>query len=111
MFDKDTVGDEPQTWAALWNPKYVGKVSMFVDAYITFQMFAAYVGAADALNLSDEEFEACADALRRLRPQVGTIARGFDDATTIYVASDAVIGYCQNITVVHNLNGLGKNFG
>lgn len=111
MFDKDAVGDEPQTWAALWKPKYAGKVSMFDDAYITFPMFAAYVGAADAFNLPDKEFEACADALRRSRPQVGTIARGFDDATTIYAASDAVIGYCQNITVVHNLTGLGKNFG
>jgi spermidine/putrescine transport system substrate-binding protein len=111
MFDKDAVGDEPQTWAALWDPKYAGKVSMFDDAYITFPMIAAYVGAADPFNLTEDEFEACADALRRLRPQVGTIARGFDDAQTIYAAGDAVIGYCQNIAIVHNLNALGKNFG
>jgi spermidine/putrescine transport system substrate-binding protein len=111
VFDKDAVGDDPQTWAALWDPKYAGKVSMFDDAYITFPMIALYVGAADPFNLTDDEFEACADALRRLRPQVGTIARGFDDATTIYAAGDAVIGYCQNIAIVNNLNGLGKNFG
>lgn len=111
MFDKDAVGDDPQTWAALWDPKYAGKVSMFDDAYITFPMIALYVGAADPFNLTEDEFAACADALRRLRPQVGTIARGFDDATTIYAAGDAVIGYCQNIAIVNNLNGLGKNFG
>lgn len=111
MFNKDVVGEDPQTWAALWDPKYAGKVSMFDDAYVTFPMIAAYVKAVDPFNLTDDEFEACADALRRLRPQVGTIARGFDDATTIYAAGDAVIGYCQNIAIVSNLNGLGKNFG
>ena len=84
---------------------------MFDDAYITIPMIALYVGAKDPFNLTEEEFEAVADALRRLRPQVGTIARGFDDATTIYAAGDAVIGYCQNIAIVNDLNGMGKNFG
>lgn len=111
MFNRDVVGADPMSWAALWDPKYAGKVSMFDDAYITFPMIALYAGAADPFNLTDAEFDACAEALRRLRPQVGTIARGFDDATTIYASGDAVIGYCQNIAIVNDLNALGKNFG
>lgn len=111
MFNRDAVGSEPTSWAALWDPKYKGKVSMFDDAYVTIPMIALYVGAADPFKMTDAEFEACAKALRELRPQVGTIARGFDDAATIYAAGDAVIGYCQNVAVVHSLNAKGKNFG
>lgn len=110
MYDKDAVGEAPTSWAALWDPKYAGKVNMFDDAYVTMQMIALYIGAADPFNLTEAEFEACAAALRALRPQVGTIARGFDDATTIYASGDAVIGYCQNIAIVNSLQGLGKNF-
>lgn len=111
MFNRDAVDKEPTSWAALWDTRYAGKVSMFDDAYITFPMIALYIGAEDPFNLTDAEFSECAKALRALRPQVGTIARGFDDATTIYAAGDAVIGYCQNIAIVNDLNALGQNFG
>ena len=111
MFNRDSVDEDPTSWAALWDTKYAGKVNMFDDAYITFPMIALYVGAADPFNLTDAEFDECAKALKALRPQVGTIARGFDDATTIYAAGDAVIGYCQNIAIVNDLNALGQNFG
>jgi spermidine/putrescine transport system substrate-binding protein len=110
MFDRSVVGQEPTSWSARWEPKYAGKVSLFDDAYVTMPMIALRVGAADPFRLTDEEFEKCAEALRTLRPQVGTIARGFDDATTIYAAGDAVIGYCQNVAVVHALNAKGKDF-
>ena len=110
MYNKDATGEEPTTWAALWDPKYQGKVNLFDDGYVTMQMIALYVGAKDPFNLTDEEFDACAEALRKLRPQVGTIARGFDDALTIYASGDAVIGYCQNISIVTNLQGQGRNF-
>ena len=43
-----------------------------------------------AVHDDEQRRPGAADALRRLRPQVGTIARGFDDATTIYAAGDAV---------------------
>lgn len=110
MYDADATGGEPQSWDALWDPKYAGKVNLFDDGYVVMQMIALKVKAADPFNLTDDEFSACADALRTLRPQVNTIARGFDDALTIYAAGDAVIGYCQNISIVTKLKELGKNF-
>jgi len=110
MYDADATGGEPQSWDALWDPKYAGKVNLFDDGYVVMQMIALKIRAADPFNLTDEEFEACADALRTLRPQVNTIARGFDDALTIYAAGDAAIGYCQNISIVNKLKELGKNF-
>lgn len=110
MFNRDVVTEEPTSWAALWDPQYQGKVNLFDDGYVTMQMIALYIKAQDPFNLTEAEFEACAEALRTLRPQVGTIARGFDDALTIYASGDAVIGYCQNISIVSNLQAKGQNF-
>lgn len=109
MFEEGTV-EGTDSWAALWDPKYQGKVNMFDDCYITFPMIALYAGAKDPYNLTDAEFDACAEALRKLRPQIRTIARGFNDAEAIYAAGDAVLGYCQNISIVFNLQNKGKKF-
>lgn len=110
MYNKTAIGGDLDSWDALWDPQFKGKVNLFDDAYTTFPMIALKVGAADPFNLTDEEFKACAAALRDLRPQVGTIARGFDDAKTIYASGDALLGYCQNISIVSNLNELGSDF-
>ena len=110
MYNTDVVGAAPASWDALWDPKYQGKVNLFDDGYVTMQMIALKVGAKDPFNMTDAEFAACAEALRTLRPQVGTIARGFDDALTVYASGDAVIGYCQNISIVSKLQGMGQKF-
>lgn len=110
MYDTRATDGEPLTWGALWDEKYKGKVNMFDDAYITIPMIALYVGAEDPFNMTDKEFEEVRKALKALRPQVRTIARGFDDATNIYASGEAVIGYCQNIAIVNDLQALGKPF-
>ena len=109
MYNADKV-KEPDSWAALWDTAHAGQVNMFDDCTITFPMIALYVGAKDPFNLTDAEFDACADALRALRSQIRVIAKGFDDASAIYAAGDAVIGYCQNVAVVTSLQRKGFNF-
>jgi spermidine/putrescine transport system substrate-binding protein len=109
MYD-ETAMDKPDSWAALWDAKYAGKVNMFDDAYVTFPMIALYVGVKNPYNLTDEEFDKCREALKALRPQVRTIARGFNDAEQSYAAGEATIGYCQNIAIVFNLQNKGKKF-
>jgi spermidine/putrescine transport system substrate-binding protein len=110
MYDAGAISGEPDTWDALWDPKHAGKVNLFDDAYVVMQMIALKIKASDPFNLTEDEFGACADALRALRPQVNTIARGFDDGLTIYASGGATIGYCQNISIVSRLQELGKNF-
>jgi spermidine/putrescine transport system substrate-binding protein len=109
MYNGDVV-TKTDSWAVLWDEAYKGQVNMFDDCTITFPMIALYVGAKDPFNLTNEEFEKCTVALRELRKQIRVIARGFDDASTIYAAGDAVIGYCQNVAVVTSLQAKGKNF-
>lgn len=110
MFDEDVVTDGTDSWDVLWDPRYAGKVNLFDDAYITFPMIALKIGAKDPFNLTDAEFDACRQALVELRRQVRTIARGFNDAETLYAAGDASLGYCQNISIVFNLQNRGRNF-
>jgi spermidine/putrescine transport system substrate-binding protein len=110
MFDTKAVTSGTDTWGVLWDKQYAGKVSMFDDAYVTFPMIALYVGAKDPYNLTDAEFDKCRAALRDLRPQVRTIARGFDDATATFAAGEATLGYCQNISEVFALQGKGMAF-
>lgn len=109
MFDVDAMS-APDSWGALWAPENAGQVNLFDDAYITFPMIALYAGARDPYNLTDEEFGRCRELLRTLRPQLRTIARGFNDAETIYAAREAKIGYCQNISIIFNLREQGRNF-
>lgn len=109
MFDEGAMA-APDSWAALWDPANAGRVNMFDDCYITFPMIALSVGAADPYNLTDEEFDKCREALRTLRPQLRTIARGFNDAEATYAAGEASIGYCQNISIVFNLQAKGLKF-
>ncbi|KXV05850.1 ABC transporter substrate-binding protein [Caballeronia megalochromosomata] len=110
MFNTKVVTPRPTSWQTLWDKKYVGKVNLPDDAYITFPMVALAVGAKDPYHLTDAEFNKCIEALRDLRPQLRTIARGFDDATSLYASGDAELGYCQNISTVFDLQKQGKPF-
>ncbi len=110
MYNASVVTTPPDSWSALWDPQYKGKVVMFDAADVTIPMVALYVGAKDPYHLTDPEFEQVRAALQKLRPQVRTIAKGFDDAVNIFAAGDGVIGYCQNISEVTALNKAGKKF-
>jgi spermidine/putrescine transport system substrate-binding protein len=110
MFSTDAVTPAPTSWGALWDPQYKGKVVMFDAADVTIPMVALYVGAKDPYNLTDEEFEKVRQALNELRPQVVTIAKGFDDAVNTFAAGDGVIGYSQNVAEVTALNEQGVPF-
>ena len=110
MFNTDKVTPAPTSWGALWDPKYAGKVVMFDAADVTIPMVALYVGAKDPYNLTDAEFQKVRDALTALRPQVRTIAKGYDDAVNIFGAGDGVIGYSQNISEIPALNKQGVPF-
>lgn len=110
MYNAEVIPTPPDSWGALWDPQYKGKVVLFDAADVTIPMVALYVGAKNAYNLTDEEFDKVRQALKDLRPQVRTIAKGFDDAVNIFAAGDGVIGYCQNISEVTQLNKNGKKF-
>ena len=108
MYNSDVVKPAPDNWLALWDKKYEGRVSIPDDAYTVFPMVAIAHGAKDPFNMTDAEFEKVAQAFRDLRPQMKTLARGFDDQTAIFASGDADIGFCENISSVFALQKQGK---
>ncbi|WP_413875606.1 extracellular solute-binding protein [Albidovulum sp.] len=110
MFDTRVVTSGTDSWQALLDPAYAGKVILFDDVIATFPVIGALAGVADPYNLSDADFDACREALVKLRGQVRTIAKGYSDANAIFAAGDAVIGHCQNISQVFELQGQNLPF-
>jgi spermidine/putrescine transport system substrate-binding protein len=108
MFNTEKINPVPDNWHALWDKKYEGRVSIPDDAYTVVPMVAIAMGAKDPFNLTDEEFDKLAQAFRDLRGQIKTLARGFDDQTSIFASGDADIGYCENIYSVFSLQDQGK---
>jgi len=109
MYDADAIPDEQDTWQALWNTAFKGKVSTFDDSFLNIPMVALAIGAANPYNTTAAEDGKIRDALRELRPQIRTIARGFDDMAALFQSGDAAIAYCQNIAIVAGLQDNGKN--
>lgn len=105
-----SVGEEGMdTWNALWDKRFAGKVNLFDDGYATIPMIAMKAGAKDPYNLTEDEFAAVVEALKELRPQVGSISRGPSDQTAIFAAGDALVGYCMVVNSVFTLNADGQN--
>jgi spermidine/putrescine transport system substrate-binding protein len=109
MYDADTVTPAPTSWMALWDPANAGRVSTFDDAFLNIPMVALATKAANPFNTTPEEDEKIIEALRALRPQIRTIARGFDDMAGLFQSGEARIAYCQNIAIPKGLVANGKN--
>jgi spermidine/putrescine transport system substrate-binding protein len=109
MYNADIIKAPPKSWSILWDPAYKGKVSMPDDAYISLPMVSLYLKQKDPFNLNDAGFKQLKDALTKLRPQVKAITAGFNDQQNLFASGDAVVGYCQNISEVFNLQAAGHN--
>jgi len=109
MFARSVGEEGMDTWNALWDKRFAGKVNLFDDGYATIPMIAMKAGAKDPYNLTEDEFAAVVEALKELRPQVGSISRGPSDQTAIFAAGDALVGYCMVVNSVFTLNADGQN--
>ena len=109
MYNPRLLGSKPTSWKALWDKTHTGKVSIPDDSYTVFPMVAIAAGAKDPFRMTDAEFDSTIQAFRDLRSQILTLARGFDDQTTIFASGDCDIGYCENISSVFQLQAKGKD--
>lgn len=109
MYRADRVTEGTDTWMTMWDPKYAGRVGVLDDAYSTFELLGIVCGAKDPYNLTDADFDKCADLLRRLRPQVKTLLKGANDTEALFTSGDLDIGFCQAVTSVENARKAGKD--
>ncbi len=106
----DAFPTPPTSWKVLWDPAYAGKVSIADDSYLGVPMVALAEGIANPYDLDDAGFATVKAGLESLRPQVKTLTAGFNDQANLFATGDAVVGYCQNIAVVNQLNEEGEKF-
>jgi spermidine/putrescine transport system substrate-binding protein len=94
----------PDSWSVLWDAKNKGKVTIPDDSYLGFPMVGLAKGIKNPYQLDDAGFATIKQALTDLRPNLKTLTGGFNDAVQLYGAGDVVVGYCQNVAVVNDLN-------
>lgn len=109
MYNADEIKTAPTSWQILWDPQYKGKVAIPDDAYITIPMISLAIGQEDIFNLDDAGYSELRDAMKDLRTQVTTLSTGFNDQLNQFANGQAVVGYCQNISEVFNLQDDGHN--
>ncbi len=109
-WSKEAFPTAPTSWQVLWDPQYAGKVSIPDDSYLGIPMVALAEGINDPYQLDDQGFAEVKTGLESLRPQVKTLSAGFNDQANLFASGDAVVGYCQNIAVVNQLNEEGDKF-
>jgi spermidine/putrescine transport system substrate-binding protein len=85
-------------------------VSIPDDSYLGIPMVALAQGISNPYDLDDAGFATVKSGLESLRPQVKTLTAGFNDQANMFASGDAVVGYCQNIAVVNQLNADGEKF-
>lgn len=109
-WSKEAFPEAPTSWKVLWDPANAGKVSIPDDSYLGIPMVALAEGINDPYDLDDAGFATVKTGLETLRPQVKTLTGGFNDQANLFASGDAIVGYCQNIAVVSELNADGEKF-
>lgn len=109
-WSKEAFPTAPTSWKVLWDQAYAGKVSIPDDSYLGIPMVALAQGINNPYDLDDAGFAEVKSGLESLRPQVKTLTAGFNDQANMFASGDAVVGYCQNIAVVNQLNAEGDKF-
>ncbi len=82
------VKDAPTSWAALWDPRYAGKVGFFDDYDTAIRTAALYLG----LDPQNPDLGKVKDALLALKKNTRTYWASYDDFLKPYAAEEIVIG-------------------
>jgi len=97
IYDTTKVKPTPDSWGALWDKKYRGKLSL-QDDIATLYMVAQYLGMDDPANpaklynLSDEELAKVKAKMLELRPNVRKYWVTAGDMTQLFQGGEVVMG-------------------
>jgi spermidine/putrescine transport system substrate-binding protein len=78
VYNKEKLGELPQTLGVLWDPKYRGQISVTDEANNNVIMAAMYLGFKDPFNLSANQFQKIKAKLIELKRNCRTLTTGFD---------------------------------
>jgi spermidine/putrescine transport system substrate-binding protein len=88
-----------QTWAALWDEKYAGKIAI-ADYYTDDFAVAALLLGYDPWDLDEEKMQACADLLREQLPLNRMLTESNTELTQALVSGELVMAMGWNSTLL-----------
>jgi putative spermidine/putrescine transport system substrate-binding protein/spermidine/putrescine transport system substrate-binding protein len=97
IYDSTKVSPAPDSWGALWDPKYRGKLTL-QDDIATLYMVAQYLGFDDPAdpsrlyNLTDEQLARVKAKMLELRPNVRKYWVTAGDMTQLFQGGEALMG-------------------
>ena len=80
--------DKPESWAALWDPKYKGKVAFYSGALEAMQCMALYLGQ-DPNNITD--LDAIVNKLKELKPSLLKFWSSGAELTSLFATKEVMI--------------------
>ncbi len=87
-----------QSWTALWDEKYAGRIAMTNFSYIIFAAAALILGY-EPWDMTREEMEACADLLRKQMPLNRVVTDSAVDLSQVLASGEVVMAVAENSLV------------
>jgi len=102
VYNKDAMGDLPNTWSVLWDPKYKGQVSITDESNNNVVMAAISLGFPDPYNLTDDQFAKAKDRLIEIAKNCRTFSNGFDNEIQLLSTGEtnaSISGYDSGLII------------
>ncbi|MFD1772780.1 ABC transporter substrate-binding protein [Paenibacillus rhizophilus] len=109
MVNTDKIKEPIDSWNALWDSKYNGKIVTLDDAANQTAMTALLLGFEDPYNLTDEQLDQVKKKLLEQKPLVRTYYSGFEDGKNLMASDEGWIGFSMGPTMITDLQKEGKN--
>ncbi len=101
------IKDPIDSWAALWNPKYMGHIEEMDDTNNEFPMAALYLHEPDPFNLTSSQMNDVKQAFLKQKPLVLTYSPSQETTERLFADGSAWIGYVEGTNVIGDLDKKG----
>ena len=108
IYDADVIKQAPDSWEALWDPQYEGKVSVWQDIALIWST-ALLLGFEDPYNLTDDQLEEVRAKLIEQKPNVRKYWTTAGELTNLFSNREVVIGMSFGGLTATQLQSQGRN--
>lgn len=91
IYDTERISTPPDSWEALWDPRYSDKVSVWQDIALVYTG-ALLLGYDDPYTLSDDRLKAVKEKLVAQKPQIRKYWTTAGELTNLFANREVVIG-------------------
>jgi len=109
-YNADIVQPTPDSWQAMWDSKYKGKVMLLDEPQNSVVTMALSQGGyTDLWNFSDADFARLKEGFASLKPQIRTISTGATDMVDLMANKEIAVGIGWGETTVKQARDKGIN--